>query len=197
MFWSYARIQTMASKIPSAAEQLLINLQEQVQKLKSLVAEMNKPQTLEEPLYINVQKTQARVKKIHDSKGRDLGLGEFFFLIDIHAAKETLYIPVSIASSKKSTGFVYQIEGTAQGTIVTTDISCHGDEMREVTLGTLLYCKLPAGKTATFRILVTIKGNIGKSYKIVLTRINYKFDPADARYKQLPQEISTKVLPFH
>ncbi len=129
-------------------------------------------------------------------EGRDIGAGEFFLLVDITAVSEAIYIPLSIASGKKPTGFVYQIEGTGEGIISTTTISVKGDGVTQVTLGTILYAKIPAGKTATFRILVEMRGQLGKAYSIVINRIQYKFDANEARYQKTPQEIKTKTLKF-
>jgi hypothetical protein len=137
---------------------------------------------------ITVQKKQKRFRKMRDSQKTKEGIGEFFFLIDITATDRDVYIPLSIASGKKPTGFIYQIEGTAEGTISTTNISCKGVGVMQVTLGTLLYCKIPKGKTATFRILIEMRGKIRKEYRIVIGRIQYKYDPSDARYQ--------KVLPI-
>jgi hypothetical protein len=150
----------------------------------------------DEHINIRVQKSQARFKRVQNSKGADQGVGEFFLALDITAMKETVLIPLSIASGKKPTGFVYHIEGTAEGKIVTTHISCRGDGVTQITLGTLLYCKIPVGKRATFRIQNEIKGKIGKSYKIVINRINYKLDPNVARYKQFISEINSDTLSF-
>ncbi len=147
-------------------------------------------------LKVRVQKSQARFKRIRDPKGPDSGVGEFFLLLDITALEETVCIPISIASGKKPTGFVYQIEGTAEGSISTTDISCKGDGVTQITLGTILYAKIPKGKTATFRILVEMRGKVGKSYTIAINRINYKFDPSDARYEKYQNEIRTKAFAF-
>ncbi len=147
-------------------------------------------------IQVRVQKRQARFKRIRLPKVSDVGVGEFFLLIDITATQEDVYIPLSIASGKKPTGFVYQIEGTAEGQISSTDISCGGKSITDITLGTLRYCKIPKGMTATFRILIEVKGKIGKEYTIVINRIHYKHDPSDARYVKFLEEIRTTVLKF-
>lgn len=146
------------------------------------------------PLQVVVQKSQARFKKIRDPEVRNTGLGEFFLLIDISALGKDLYIPLSIASGKKPAGFVYQIEGTSAASLSTTDISCSGKGVTQITLGTILYSRIPAGKTATFRILIEIRGTTGEAYRIVINRINYKFAPTDARYEKFLDELSTKTL---
>ena len=63
-------------------------------------------------------------------------------------------------------------------------------------MGTLLYTKIPQGKTATFRIYVDMKGILNKTYRIIINRINYKFDPSDARYKRFDVEIASKPVEF-
>ena len=90
--------------------------------------------------------------------------------------------------------FRYQIEGTSEGSLSTTDISCSGAGVTQVTLGTILYSKIPAGKTATFRILIEIRGKTGGTYRIVINRINYKFAPTDARSEKFLDELPTKTL---
>lgn len=149
-----------------------------------------------EPIKVRVGKSQGRFKRVRNPDAPDFGIGEFFLLVDVTALEKTIYLPISLASGKKTTGFVYQIEGTATGTLVTTDISCKGEGVTQVTLGTILYAKIPKGATATFRILVEIKGKVGKEYKIVLNRIHYKYNTSDARYERYLKEISSKALKF-
>jgi len=145
---------------------------------------------------VSIKKTQARFKRVRVPDGPDLGIGEFFLLVDITAAEQAIYVPLSIASGKKPTGFIYQIEGTSESTISTTAVSCTGDSVTQVTLGTIVYMKIPAGKTATFRILVEMKGRAGKMYSVVINRINYKYNPSDARYQRFTEELSSKTVKF-
>lgn len=146
------------------------------------------------PLSVHIQKAHARFDKLHDKNQPGAVAAEFFTILDITATAGDVYIPVSIASGKKPTGFIYQIEGTAEGVISTTNISCDGDGIAQVTLGTIRYCKIPAGKTGVFRILIEIRGETGEEYVILINRINYKHDPTDARYEKLVTNISTKKL---
>lgn len=37
---------------------------------------------------------------------------------------------------------------------------------------------------------------MGKEYKVIVMRINYKLDPSDARYKKFDTGIETKPLKF-
>lgn len=145
-------------------------------------------------LVAHIRKSQARFKRIR-TKGPDTGTGEFFLEIDITSSEDT-YIPLSIASGKKPAGFVYQIEGTSEGTLSTTNLSCKGTGITQLTVGTLLYAKIPAEKTATFRILIEIKGSIGHTYRIILSRINYKRNPEDARYQKYEADLGSDTLKF-
>ena len=151
-------------------------------------------ETVAEALNVRIQKSQTRFKRVRNPEGPDIGIGNFFLLIDITASLEDIYIPLSIASGKKTTGFVYQIEGTAQGSISTTDISCSGKGVTQVTLGTILYAKIPKGMTATFRIVIEIRGRMNNSYAIGINRIHYKYNPSDARYEKYLKEIRSTNL---
>ncbi len=147
-------------------------------------------------VFFKVKESKAFYVKERDEEGNAVSHGQFTLYLDVIALQQTLYIPTSLASGKKPTGFVYQIEGTAPGQIHTTEVSCKGDGISQVTLGTLLYTKIPQGKTATFRIYVDMKGSLNKTYKIIINRINYKFDPSDARYKRFDVEIASKSVEF-
>lgn len=171
-------------------------LKDQVKKLQTELENVNKMKGVDEFINVKVKKTQAHFERIRNPEGPDHGIGEYFSSIDITAKKADVYIPISIASGKKATGFIYQIEGTGEGSIVKTDISCTGEGISQITLGTIVYSKIPSGKTGTFRIHNEIKGKIGKTYKIVINRINYKFTPNDSRYKQYLKEINSRTLEF-
>lgn len=147
-------------------------------------------------VFFKIKESRASFEKTRTPEGRSVGHGQFFLLLDVIALQDTLYIPTSLASGKKPTGFVYQIEGTAEGLISETDISCKGEGISQVTLGTLVYTKIPQGKTATFRIVVDMQGSVNKVYRVVFNRINYKLNPSDARYKKLDVEIASKPLTF-
>ncbi len=148
-------------------------------------------------LFAKVTKSEAYfAKKTRAQDGRAAGQGQFNLVVDIIALQGAVYIPLSIASGKKPTGFIYHIEGSAQGALATAKITCKGEGVAQLTLGTLVYAKIPQGKTATFKMVVHIKGSPGKLYKVVINRINYKLDPSAARYKKLDTAIATKTLKF-
>jgi hypothetical protein len=133
-----------------------------------------------------------KIYRLRDARGQ----GQFNLSLNIIGLTETVYIPLSLASGKKPTGFIYQIEGTAEGAISTAKISCQGEGITQITLGTLRYVKIPRGKTANFEMIFHIEGDYGREYKIVINRINYKLTPSDARYKKLDVAFQTKTLEF-
>lgn len=147
-------------------------------------------------ILITVRDTKESARRERDPDGPDPVTGKFWFDIDVTAARRDIYIPLSIASGKKPTGFVYQIEGTSEGSILTTDIACKGTDITQITLGTLRYCRIPAGMTGTFSIRIEVRGKLGKSYRVSIRQINYKLDPGDARYQKISQDIQAKMLKF-
>jgi hypothetical protein len=157
---------------------------------------MKKAINADQYIAVRVQKAQTRFTRIKNPKGADTGTGLFFMIVDITAHTEAVFVPLTIASGKKVTGFIYQVEGTATGALSTTDIAVRGEGVTQVVLGTLLYSKIPKGSTASFRIQVAIKGKVGKEYSVFIHQINYKLNPADARYKKYTGGVRTPVLKF-
>jgi hypothetical protein len=149
---------------------------------------------IEETLRVRVTKKQERFKRVRNPQGQDGAVAEFFMLVDIVPKSSAIYIPLSIASGKKPTGFVYQIEGTKQASIMSADVSCKGSGVTQVTLGTLRYAKIPQGAKATFRILVEVAAFMHHTYHVTINRINYKHEPSDARYKHYDEGIESGTL---
>lgn len=155
-----------------------------------------KPLPAEAPLNVRVKDTNAHFRRLHEPGMLESGLGKFFLLLEITAADKDIYVPLSLASGKKPTGFVYEIEGTKEGVISTTDISCEGDGISQVTLGTILYCKIPAMATAGFRLFIETRGALGGEYHVVVSQINYKHDPRDARYVKAMEVLESASVKF-
>jgi hypothetical protein len=174
----------------------LKNLSEQVKKLQEELIVAKKKEGIDEFILVKVKKDQARFKRVKKEGEKDKGFGNFFLMISITAKQADVFIPLSISSGKKVSGFMYQIEGTAEGVISNADVTVRGDGVTQLTVGTLVYARVPAGTTGEFRIMATIRGKIGKSYKITLTRINYKLAVADVRYQQYLKEIVSDTVKF-
>jgi hypothetical protein len=148
----------------------------------------------EEKLIVRVEEMHAAYTRSPQSK-RESGVGKYALHLSITATKETLYIPGSIGSGRVSTGFVYQVEGTtsAKGT---GKVSYNGDGVATVSLGSISYWKIPAGKTAHVKAYIEVTGPLNHDYKVVISRINYKLNTNDSRYTRVLVEIGTKILRF-
>ncbi|MFM2381252.1 MAG: hypothetical protein RLZZ76_18 [Candidatus Parcubacteria bacterium] len=149
----------------------------------------------DEVVSLKIQKSQARFKRIKN-EGPDTGIGFYFLALEVTALKGAVLVPLSIASGKKVAGFVYQIEGTGAGTLSKASVEVRGEGVTQVTLGTLLFAKIPEGKKAVFRIQIETRGKIGKEYTVLIHQLNYKQSPTDARYKKFSGEIRTRTLEF-
>lgn len=176
-------------KTPVPNAKVLKELNTQLKKLQDELADAVKVAAMDDYLDINVTANQARYERSRSSKGEEVREGKFLIELAITATKATVFIPTSIASGKKPTGFVYHIEGTSQGFISSASVKWRGAGVTEVTLGTLFYSKIPLGKTATFILQATIRGSAGKAYKIVINRIHFKLNLTDVRYKQYTKEL--------
>ncbi|MES2966537.1 MAG: hypothetical protein V4668_01970 [Patescibacteria group bacterium] len=165
-------------------KQFLKDLATQLKRLQDELVVANKAEGKDEYIMVKLGKDQARFERVKVEGEKDKMLGKFLITVEITAKKSDVFLPLSIASGKKPTGFMYQIEGTGEGVITTADVTVRGEAVSQVTLGTLLFAKIPATKTATFRIQTTIRGKAGKTYKIIINRINYKLTLTDARYQQ-------------
>lgn len=167
-----------------------------VTKLQKELTEVQKADDMNAYLMVKQRKSQSRFERVKVADGPDKGIGHYFMQLEITAAKETVVIPLSIASGKKVAGFMYQIEGTGEGSVSRASVEAKGDGVTQVTLGTLVYAKIPAHKTATVRIQTELRGNIGKVYACIFYRINYKLQVTDARYMQYTKEIHSETLRF-
>jgi hypothetical protein len=157
---------------------------------------MKKSMNGDEYIGVAIEKSQARFTRTKNSEGPDKSVGSYFLILEVMSKKGTVHIPLSIASGKKVTGFMYQIEGTSTGSLSTAEVSARGEGVMQVTLGTLRYVKIPEGKIASFRIQVEIKGKIGKEYTVVIHQINYKLNTTDARYKKFTGGVRSRTLEF-
>jgi len=175
-------------------KKLLKELQIELKSLQEKLVEAHKLEGKDMYINVRVKKNQAHSERIKERGASDKVIGKYYIELLITAKQSDVFIPISIASGKKVAGFMYQIEGTAPGSVDTADIKVRGEGVSQVTLGTLLFAKIPAGKTAEFQIRATVRGAFGKAYKIVFTRLNYKLSLRDARYLQYLKEIHSESL---
>ncbi len=151
---------------------------------------------IDDYIVVKITKNQARYERSHALGASPNGVGKFFMLVTVTAKKQDVLIPLSMASGKRTAGFMYIIEGTGEATIATTSVTTTGDQVSHLTIGTLQFCKIPAGSTAVFRILVTTRGQAGKTYQVIISRLNYKLLLSEARYLQYLKPLPSKPLKF-
>lgn len=182
---------------PAAVKKrLLKEANDQLKKLRAQLVVAKKAEGIDEYIEVKTKKSQARYEVMRKNGEPDKGVGRFFLQINITTKKETVFVPLSIASGKKVTGFMYLIEGTGEGLITTAEVGCRGEGVTQVTIGTLLYAKIPPKATGEFRIQISTRGKRGKTYKITINRINYKLNIADARYQQYLKPIVGDSVKF-
>ncbi len=184
------------AKTSIQSKKLLKDLTGQLKQLQDELTIVNKAEGKDDYITVKVKKDQARFERVKVEGSKDKALGNYLIVIEITSKQAPVLIPLSIASSQKPTGFMYQIEGTGEGSVSKADVTVRGDGVTLVTVGTLVYAKIPATKTATFRIQATIRGKLGKSYKIIINRINYKLALTDARYQQYLKPIVSDSVKF-
>lgn len=164
--------------------------------LQAALTEAKKREGIDAYITVKVQDLEAHFKRTKNPDGPDKTVGRYLLFLNITAKSVPVLVPLSIASSKTPTGFMYYIEGTGESSVATADVTARGEGMTVVKVGTLEYAKIPAGGTVTFRLDVTIRGKIGKKYQIVVDRINYKLAHTDPRYQQYLKPIISKPLKF-
>ncbi|MCA9357382.1 hypothetical protein H6784_01715 [Candidatus Nomurabacteria bacterium] len=184
------------AKITGDNKKLLKELNAQIKTLRAQLVKANALEGKDTYIDVKVKKNQGRFQKIKKKGEEDKALGKFFLEINVTAKQEVVFVPMSVASGKKTAGFMYQIEGSASGSIATAEVKVRGDGVTQVTLGTLLFAKIPINKIASFQIQTTIRGKFKKRYKIVFTRLNYKLHLTDVRYKQYLKEIHSDSVLF-
>ena len=183
-------------KLPATNKKLLKELNAKLKKLQAELVEAHKVEGNDAYIDVKIKKNQAHFEKIKRKGEEDKAVGKFYIEIDVTAKQGNIFVPISIASGKKTAGSMYQIAGTAEGRIATADIKIRGEGVSQVTVGTLHYAKIPTGKIASFQIQATIRGAFGKTYKIVFTRLNYRLSLTDVRYRQYLKEIPSDSVKF-
>lgn len=183
-------------KLTSPNRQQIKEVSERLKNLQAQLVLANKAAGIDDYVDVVRQKTQARFERVRKNEEPDSGIGHFLIQLEITAKKESVCIPLSIASGKKQTGFIYQIEGTAAGTVKSAAVTVSGDGVTQVTLGTITYAKIPAGGVASFRVQAEIRGQIARVYTLRIHQINYKLAVTDTRYRNYIKVIPSKSLTF-
>jgi hypothetical protein len=177
-------------------KKLIKQLEAELVRLQTQLAEARKREGVDQYIEVRLKKKQARFVRIKRKEADDRAIGKFYVEVAITAEQAPIFVPLSLASGKKTAGFMYHIEGGSAASILKTDIQVRGDGVSQITVGTLLFAKLPTGSTATFRIQVEIEGGFGKTYALTFTRVHYKLALADVRYQQYLKEFHSGSVVF-
>lgn len=181
-------------KLSPAEKQQLKSLQSEIKQLQADLVVAKKKEGKDDNIDVRVLKNQARFKRVKQKGVEDKAFGMFYIEVRITAKQADVYVPLSIASGKKTAGLMYQIEGEREGSIVTAEVRVQGEDVTQVKVGTLLFAKVPAGSSGVLELRITIRGSFGKAYRVIITRLNYKLQLADVRYQQYIKEISSRTV---
>ncbi len=183
-------------KLSAAEKKQIKELTTQIKGLETKLVQAKKVERIDPYIEVKVKKSQARFERVKKKGVPDRALGHFFMRIEILAEQADVFVPLSIATGKKVAGLMYQIEGTDTASPVEASLEVRGEGVSQITVGTLVFAKVPKGKIAEFEVRATIQGLVGKTYTLVFTRLNYKLLLADARYQQYLKEIRSKSVKF-
>ncbi len=168
-------------------------------KLKILEHDLllaKKREGIDDYLTVRVVGTKFHFTRTKIEAGPDKAVGEFRIVLELTAKQAALYVPLSIASGKTVAGIMYQIEGTGESTVANAGVEIRTRGLTQISVGTLRYLVIPKGKTAELELVVTVRGKVGKNYRIVLNRLNYKLATADVRYQQYLKPLGSKSMRF-
>lgn len=184
------------AKVPAEQRKRLAELQAELKRLQEALAEAEKREGKDRYIEVKVKKNQGRFRRATQKGVEDKAVGEYYLEIMITAKQSDVFIPLSIASGKKVAGFMYHVEGTAEGSLATTELTVRGDVVSQVTIGTLRYARILGGTSAEFQIKASVRGRSGKAYQIVFTRLNYKTNLQETRYRQYLKEFRSSTVKF-
>jgi hypothetical protein len=176
-------------------------VRKQVRELTAEIARLEKElvtakqrEGIDPHLTVRLTKSQGRFERLRRRGEAERTLAHYYLEITITAGDSDVYIPLSIASGKTVAGFMYQVEGTAAGSLASTELAVRGEGVTQITVGTLRLGKIPAGTSALFIIKATVRGQAGKVYTLAFTRINYKLNVSEPRYRQYLKPVVSKTV---
>ncbi len=183
-------------KLSADEKKRVKELNAQIKVLQAKLALAQKREGIDSFIDVKVKKSQSRFERVKKKGFPDKAFGHFFLRIEILAEQADIYVPLSIASGKKVAGLMYHIEGTDTATIEKASLDVRGEGISQVTVGTLVFAKIPKGRKGLFEVRTTLRGSFGKKYRLVFTRLNYKLQLSDVRYQQYLKEIPSDQVSF-
>jgi hypothetical protein len=179
---------------PLSNQEKIKQLKKQINELQVQLEEAKKREGLDPNIEVKIHKNQARTEAVRPVGQHQKTFGHFFIELSITAEQAPVFVPISIASGKKTAGFMYHIEGSAESSLAGASIGVRGTRVTQVKLGTLLFARIPAGVSARFRLRAKIRGKEDEQYQLVISRLNYKLDLAQTRYHRYLKPINSKTV---
>lgn len=172
-------------------KKLLAGLNAQLKALQTELVEANKREGKDAYIDVKLGKKQVRADAVRKKDQEDKLYARFYFEIDITAKVSDVLIPLSVATGKRTAGFMYYTEGTTTLPAAETELKVRGEGVTQLKVGTLLFAKVPTGKTAKFVIQANIQGKQKEQYQFIISRISYKLSLDEVRYLQYMKEIKS------
>jgi hypothetical protein len=184
-------------KKPTREErQQLQALGKRVKELQAELVVAKQLEGIDSHLGVRMLDTKLRFTRTRIEDGPDRALGEFRIGVEVMAKDAPVHIPLSITSGKTTAGFMYQIEGTGEGSVASAGVEIVTKNLTQISVGTLRYVLVPKGTKATLTLAISVRGKVGRYYEIVLYRVNYKLKTADTRYLQYMKPLRSKKFKF-
>jgi hypothetical protein len=183
-------------KLSAEEKKRIKELTTKIKELETQLVKTKKVEGIDPYVEVKVRKNQGRFERVKKKGAEDKAFGHFFLRVDVLAEEADIFIPLSIATGKNVAGMMYQIEGTDTASPERASLEVRGEGVSQVTIGTLVFAKVPKGSTGSFEVRVLIRGSFGKTYTLVFTRLNYKLQLSDARYQQYLKEIRSETVKF-
>ncbi len=181
-------------KLNPAEKKQLKTLADQVKVLEKELVVAKRKEGIDQYVTIKQKKQKTSFVRVKVETGPDRATGTFVIEIAITAKSVPVFVPLTIASGKTTSGFMYHIDGTSESAIGRAGVSVSGEGVKRITIGSLDYAELPPTVTGLFQLEVVIKGRVGQTYQVVINRINYKLALTDTRYQQYLKPLPSKHL---
>jgi hypothetical protein len=183
-------------KTTAAEKKQLKELASRVKLLEKDLVVAKRVEGIDAYLAVRMGRTDTRFTRTKVETGADKAVGEFRLTVMLTAKQVPVYVPLSAASGKTIAGFMYQIEGTGESSVASASVAVKTKGLTQVSVGTLRYVVIPKGQTAELELYATVRGKVGKTYRIVVHRLNYKLLATDARYQQYLKPLGSKSIRF-
>ncbi|HMO78249.1 MAG TPA: hypothetical protein PKD95_03580, partial [Candidatus Paceibacterota bacterium] len=106
----------------AAKKKRLKELNTQLKGLQEQLVVANKAAGIDENISVKIGLNQARFERVKVKGKKDKGIGKFLIELAVTTKERDVLIPITIATGKKAVGFMYHIEGSAEGKVSTAEV---------------------------------------------------------------------------